>query len=266
MHQLRMFCLLFGTAARQGMVYRTSFWLVFFGTLGVAGGELASVFIVFSHTPAIGGWGVWEVVFMGSLALLPFSLAHLIEGGLNDVSMLVKTGDMDRLLVRPVSPLVQAFAFRGELKDLSRTVAAVIGMTWSLSMLDASLGPLEIAMMAVAVVSGFLVYLALFIAGAATTFWTVDRVEAFNMFTYGGLTLAQYPVSIYRPWLRSLFLFVIPVGFVAYYPSLVILGREDPLGMPQWIGWLAPVAGVVFLAASLWYWRLGVNKYQSTGS
>jgi len=261
-----MFFSLYSTAARQGMVYRTSFWLVFMGTMGVAVGELASVFIVFDHVPAIGGWAVWEVVFMGSLALLPFSLAHLVEGGLNDVAMLVKSGDMDRLLVRPVSPLVQALAYRGELKDLSRTIMAIFGMGLSMSMLDVEWGLLQIAMTGVAIVAGTCVYLALFIAGAATTFWTVERVEAFNMFTYGGLTMAQYPMSVYRPWLRGLFLFVIPVGFVAYYPSLIILERDDPLGMPRWIGWLAPMAGAVFLTVALWYWRRGVDKYQSTGS
>jgi ABC-type uncharacterized transport system permease subunit len=32
------------------------------------------------------------------------------------------------------------------------------------------------------------------------------------------------------------------------------------------VGWLAPLAGPAFLIACLQVWRLGVRRYQSTGS
>ena len=34
--------------------------------------------------------------------------------------------------------------------------------------------------------------------------------------------------------------FVLPLAFVNWYPSLHILGREDPLGYPDWTQWLSP--------------------------
>jgi ABC-2 type transport system ATP-binding protein len=45
-----------------------------------------------------------------------------------------------------------------------------------------------------------------------------------------------------------------------------ILGHADPLGAPAYVGWIAPLAGPVFLAVCLQVWRFGVRHYRSTGS
>jgi ABC-2 type transport system permease protein len=47
---------------------------------------------------------------------------------------------------------------------------------------------------------------------------------------------------------------------------VAILGRADPLGAPAFVGWIAPLAGPVFLILSLQVWRIGVRHYRSTGS
>jgi ABC-2 type transport system permease protein len=45
-----------------------------------------------------------------------------------------------------------------------------------------------------------------------------------------------------------------------------VLGREDPLGTTPLFQALSPLAGVLFLAASLVAFRVGVRRYTSTGS
>jgi len=109
-------------------------------------------------------------------------------------------------------------------------------------------------------------FLGVLVLQATSAFWTVEGMEVWSAFTYGGLTMSQYPLSIYRWWFRGLFTYVIPLGSICYYPGLVILGRADPLGAPAYTGWIAPLAGPVFLALCLQVWRLGVRHYQSTGS
>lgn len=79
---------------------------------------------------------------------------------------------------------------------------------------------------------------------------------------HSGQVAARYPLTLYPKWMSSLFLFVIPVGFVNYVPSLYILRGE-------WGPWiLAATAGAaaICLAASLRFWLFGITKYQSTGS
>ena len=73
----------------------------------------------------------------------------------------------------------------------------------------------------------------------------------------GGVQMTQFPLTVYRPWLRSIFLYVVPVGFVSYFPSLVVLGKSDPLSFPGVTPYLSPLVTAVFTAAVLAFWRLG---------
>ena len=117
-----------------------------------------------------------------------------------------------------------------------------------------------------AIAGGVCAFLGLIVLQATSTFWTTETLEVWNAFTYGGLTMSQYPLAIYRPWFREFFLFVVPLGCVNYLPGIAILGRVDPLGYPAIVQWLAPLAGPLFLAICLAVWRLGVRHYCSTGS
>ena len=92
------------------------------------------------------------------------------------------------------------------------------------------------------------------------------RLEGMNVLTYGGVQASQFPLSIYARWFRVFLTFVVPIGCVAYFPVLAILGKPDPLGAPSWFLFASPLAGFAFLGASFLGWRIGLARYSSTGS
>lgn len=60
--------------------------------------------------------------------------------------------------------------------------------------------------------------------------------------------------------------FVVPLAFANWLPALYVLGREYPLGLPDWVAFLPPVvAALCWLLAGL-AWRSGLRAYRSTGS
>jgi ABC-type Na+ transport system ATPase subunit NatA len=60
----------------------------------------------------------------------------------------------------------------------------------------------------------------------------VESGEIANGLTYGGLSFTQYPITIYGTLFRRLFAYAVGFAFVAYYPTLALLERADPLGAP----------------------------------
>ena len=107
---------------------------------------------------------------------------------------------------------------------------------------------------------------AIWVIGAAITFWTIETSDVTQVFTYGGQLLISYPMSIYADGLRRFFTFVVPLAFVAYLPCLYILERPDPLGLPPLFQVCSPVVALAFLLAARGCWALGVRQYQGTGS
>ena len=47
--------------------------------------------------------------------------------------------------------------------------------------------------------------------------------------------IAQYPLSIYQRYFRRFFTFVVPLGCVAYFPVVALMGAADPLGSTRWL-------------------------------
>ena len=92
---------------------------------------------------------------------------------------------------------------------------------------------------------------------ATLAFWTTQTLEIVNTVTYGGVETAQYPLDIYRPWFRSIFIIVVPLGSVCYFPAMAIMGKADPLGSSLLFQWLAPLIGVAFLAVAVRVWEFG---------
>ena len=246
---------LISASVRTQLAYRRSFVLEVLGRFVITGLELAAVYVLFSHIDSLAGWSRHEVIYLFGIGSLSLGLSELLTDGLKDMPELVRTGTFDRLLVRPFSPLLQLMTRRCRLMHLGRIAQGLLALTLALSVTPHRLGALEVGTLMVSVV-----------AGAATTVFTVQSAEAFHAFTYGGLQMSQYPLTAYKTWLQVLFVAVIPVGFVSYFPALVVLHKPDALGLPGWLPALTPVVALSFAYLALRYWRFCVAHYQSTGS
>lgn len=82
-----------------------------------------------------------------------------------------------------------------------------------------------------------------------------------SILTYGMRQFGQYPFSIYGQTVLRLLTFVVPLAMVQYYPLLYLLDRENSI-----LCGFAPLVSLLFLVPSCVLYRLGLKKYQSTGS
>jgi ABC-2 type transport system permease protein len=114
--------------------------------------------------------------------------------------------------------------------------------------------------------SGTIIYFAIFVLGGTFCFWTVQAKEATHVLTYGGDAFAAWPLDIYHGAVRRFFTFVVPLAFVSYEPALFLLGRPDPLGLPAAAKLMSPLAAVIMAVVARLGWQLGIRHYQSTGS
>jgi ABC-2 type transport system permease protein len=217
-------------------------------------------------TPTLGGFGFAEVFLMAALASCAFATADLAVGNVERLRQYVRSGLFDALLVRPLSSLAQLMAMDVATRRVGRVAFGVGVLILAVANGPVELTPLRLALLTVTPIAGAVIFGAVFVATATVAFWWIESGEIANGLTYGGLNFTQYPITIYGALFRRLFAYAIGFAFVAYYPTLVLVDRPDPLGAPAFLGYAAPVIAVVAAVAAGLVWRTGVRHYRSTGS
>jgi ABC-2 type transport system permease protein len=253
---------------RSQIEYRVAFVLDLITVAVATATGFGTLALILQRFEDIGGWTLGQIAFLYGIVEAAFGLMDMIFSGFDPdtFSPMVQRGQFDQLLLRPIDLTVQVLGSRFVLKRLSRVAQgigifciglALAGIRWTLW-----------KMLYLPVVFGSLILFfgGLYVIGSTSTFWTVQRVEAINIFTYGGAEMMSYPMHIYSRWMRHFFTFVLPAIFLVYYPALYFMDKPDPLLLPPFAPFLSPLAGASVMLAALAFWRFGVRHYESTGT
>lgn len=246
--------------------FRGSFLMQLCGNSLLTIMEIVVIAIFFQQFPSLGGWTLDEVLLLYAMCAIAFEIADTIQNGLDKVPGEIRSGDLDRLLTRPVSVYLQAITLDVSVRHVGKTLLALGLFAWAWIRLGITLTAESMLLLLSAWICGVALFVAIFTLGSVVSFWTVGSIEVVNAISYGGSDLAQYPIHIYRRWFRTIFIWIIPVGFVIYYPTLIILEKPDPLGLAGIAPLLGPALALAFVLTVGWLWRCGVNHYHSTGS
>ncbi len=266
MGELAVYRRLVGARVRADLQYRTSFFLFLASQTLVAGLDLAVIGVLFSQVSTIGGWSGAEVALLYGLAGTGFGLADLFVSEVELASRHIKAGTFDLFLLRPAGALLQLCAAEFALRRVGRLVQPVIVLVIVLGRLDISWTPVKVALVPLTVLSGAVIFGAVWVITSSLAFWTVETQEVANSFTYGGVTLSQYPVDVFGTWLQRLVTFVVPLAFVSFFPAAYLLDKPVPFGLPSSVALLAPFVAVALAFLARRVWQLAIRHYRSTGS
>lgn len=263
---LRAYGFIVGMWVRSTLAYRTSFVMMTLGGIAMTSLDFVAIVIMFTHIGELGGFTLPEVAFLYGASSAAFGLADLLAGSVGRIGTRVRDGTVDVLLVRPVPVLAQVAADRFALHRLGRQLQAALLLGWALWQVDVDWTAGRVLMVPLMVLSGALIFGAVLAVGGAFQFWARDASEVQNAFTYGGQTMLQYPPTVFAKELVRGATFVVPLAFVNWIPSLYVLGRDDPLGLPGWVDFASPAVALLFCAVAGLAWRAGLRGYVSTGS
>lgn len=251
---------------RSQLAYPTSFALDLLGQGMAQTIELVAIVVVFAHISSLGGFTRADVLLLYGLSGIAFGLADLAVGQLDDLPRWIRTGEFDVLLLRPLSGFLQLVTSDVQLRRLGRvlvgfgTLVVVLAgapITWTAG---------AIVLVVTTPLVGAVLIGAIWVATCAVSFWVVEGRELANAFTYGSTVTTAYPITIFAPWVRDVFCFAVPSAFVAYFPVLALLDRPDPLGLPSFLRYAAPVVAVIAVGIAAVIWRQAVRHYQGAGS
>ncbi|GMV80287.1 MAG: transporter [Planctomycetota bacterium] len=249
-------------AVKMRLEYRADFLMECLAALLQQAAGLLMLAFLFEHIHALREWSREEVFFIYGFALLPRALFDAVAMNFYQFSdRYLVQGEMDRLLLRPLSSLFQmlmegiGFDF---VADLTLGIAVLsyasykLGLVWTLQ---------SGLLLGVLAFSAWAVLMGVFLTLTALTFWSQERVGLIPPI-YNLLSFSNYPLTIFNKLVAFALTFVIPFGYIAYYPSTAFL--KDGLLASQ--AYWTPLAGLACLAVGGLTWRAGLRRYSGAGS
>ena len=246
---------------RSMMQYKTSFFLTAFGQFLVSFTAFLGVFFMLQRFSSVEGFTYSEVLLCFSVMLMEFSLAEMFARGFDQFSGMVRSGEFDRVLVRPRNEIVQVLGSKFELTRFGRMLQAAVMFVYGIIQSDITWNLLKILTIIFMLIGGTAVFTALFLIYAALCFFTLEGLEFMNIFTDGAREFGKYPIGIYGEKALLFMTFFIPYALIQYYPLLYILGRRTGV-----LYVFLPLLACWFFIPALLFWKFGVKHYRSSGS
>lgn len=264
MFNLRIFAAYFAQFLKTRLAYRWDFLAGIGSNILVAVTGLLFVVLVMDgeKVTELSGWSRAEVLFIYGYSMLSMTVFSLIAINLYSFGdRYVIQGEFDRVLLRPVNSLCQVLFESFNLDAIGSFLVGVAVLAYSSQQLSISLGLLDLAWLFISGVSGGVILIAVFVVLSSVSFHFEDRMGIAPPF-YNMIAFGRYPLPIFSRTLQFLLSWVIPFGFVAFYPATHFFSRTGF----EFFCYLTPVVALVSLSIAWCAWQFGVANYSSTGN
>ena len=246
-------------AFRGNFLVKVSVEVIWLGIL------LAFYRTVFARTSSLAGWPENEYFFfVGCFFALNGVIETLFLENCNDFAELVRTGDLDFLLLRPID---EQFLITCRKIDWGTGLNVLMGgaiMAVALVRMHWAFDPVRVAAFALTFASGAAIAYSFMLLLTSLSVWMVRNqslMEMWWLFT----SLARYPKDIFtNTWAAPIgrfFTYVLPILLVAYVPSAVMVRAFDPFLVAFTI-----LATAILLWASRRFFQHALRSYRSASS
>ena len=246
---------------KSELQYKMSFILSFISQFFVFFGYYFTIICLFDKFSNIKGFTMYEVLLTFGIIQFGYSFCETFFRGVDQFDDLIVNGTFDRLLLRPQNILLQVFANEVSFVKASRLIQSIIVLVIAIINIDVIWAIEKIIILVFMLISGIAVFLSIFLLAASYCFLTVKGLEVRNVFTDGGKHMAQYPIGIFKKGFVFFFTFIIPFGFVNYYPLLYLLDKTNNKLLI-----ISPLITILYLIPSVIIFYKGIKRYSSVGS
>lgn len=246
---------------KKMLQYKMSFIFSFISQLFIFFTYYFTIIALFNKFSNVNGFSVYEVLLTFSIIQFGYSINEVFARGIDNFDKLINKGEFDRILLRPKNVLLQVLGYEIGFAKTCKVLQAITILIISILKIDIIWSFDKILTLTLMLISSCLLFFGIFLLSASYCFVTIEGLECRNIITDGGKHMSQYPIGIFNRGFRFIFTFIIPYGFVNYYPLLYLLGRVDNV-----IFVFSPLIVIVFLIPCFLTFNILSKKYKSAGS
>ncbi len=222
---------------------------------------LIGINVIFDNVQTIAGWQRNQVLILVVIYNIFDSLLwFFVLPSLLSLSEQIRTGRFDFVLTKPVASRFAASLQKFEFDNYPRVIVMALVLIIFLRQFGYLVTPLTLLGFFISLISGFVIFYSLFLVITSTSFWFIKAYSLEDIFS-SLLGVGKFPVMIFEGGLRVVFLYLIPVGFAATFPTQFLIGQ----GSVGLIIWGLVAAMISFLFSQL-FWNFAIRHYSSASS
>lgn len=243
------------------MEYRLNFvgWVItgiFWGVFAIV-----AIDIVYSQVNSIAGWTRPEaLVFAGVHSVFISLLWSFILPSLNNFSQLIERGDLDFLLLKPVSPRFLVSFRTIEFDNLPRGALTLVFIAYVIHFYQLTFSPVSIILSLFTLLFGVAILYNFYFFITTFNIWFVRIFNLENLFD-SIHDIGRYPSQIFKGTFKLIMVYLIPSIFIATYPTMVLLHKS---------GVEVIIIAAIFALSSLYlsnrFWHFALRRYSSASS
>lgn len=222
---------------------------------------MSALFIYFLllKTKFLAGYSLPETMLIYVTYNIIDSLTQLFFREVYRFRPLVVSGDFDTVLVKPVHPFTRVLLGGFDILDVLPTILYFVFAGYLISIIP-DINPLSILVYIGLVINGMVIATAFHIL--VLSLGILSSEVDHTIMIYRDITrMAAFPMEIYSEPLRTIFMFVIPIGIMVSNPVKSLLGLLTPSMVALSFG-----LALVFFLFALQVWNMALAKYQSASS
>ena len=258
---LRLYIIIEKQYIKARMQYRADFIISSIGMFFSSLATLGVFWVILGTVPSLEGWTWMEMVFIYAFYMIAISPMQILFDHAWQLRFHIQQGSFLKYYFRPLNMMFYYMSEMFDLKGLTQLFVGIALLIYSSSQLHLEWSLPRISLLLVTLFSAALVQISIIVAAACAAFWVLDSYPVLGL-AWKLREFSPYPMTIFDGAFRFAFTFVIPIGFVAFYPSQIFLRPEDVSPLI----YLSALMGLGLFAITYWIWTRGVNSYTGTGS
>ncbi len=258
---LRLYLIIEAQYIKARMQYRADFLISSVGMFFTSLTTLGVFWVLFNSIPDLAGWTFMELVFIYAFYMIAISPMQILFDHIWQIRFHLVQGTFLKYYFRPLNMMFYYMSEMFDIKGLTQLVLGIGLLVYASIQLGLVWTPFKIVLLIVTLFSAALVIIAIVVMAGCAAFWVLDSYPVLAL-AWRLREFSPYPINIFEGAFRFAFTFIIPIGFIAFYPSQIFLRPQEISPLV----YLSPVIGAGLFALTYKVWTLGVNSYTGTGS
>ncbi len=258
---LRLYVIIETQYIKARMQYRADFVISSIGMFFSSLATLGVFWVILSTVPSLAGWSLMEMIFIYAFYMIAISPMQILFDHAWQIRFHIQQGTFLKYYFRPLNMMFYYMSEMFDIKGLTQLFVGIALMVYASIQLHLDWTVARVILLLVTLFSAALVQISIIVAASCAAFWVLDSYPVLGL-AWKLREFSPYPMTIFDGAFRFAFTYVIPIGFVAFYPSQIFLRPEQ---VPPLI-YFSPLIGIGLFALTYWIWTQGVNSYTGTGS